>query len=176
MNTNQLFRIAGWCALAGAVSTLAAMLSFMVGFGLGVPLEILSLLLMVLVFYALHVAHRSKSKRLSLAGLVLLIVALGVNVAAMLNYGNTILSNLWYLVLALPFLIFGYLGLRSARIPGGLAVLALLAGANFLISGCVGLLGNPEAADSISSFGFLLVMGWEVWLWRVFLSKKFVAV
>jgi hypothetical protein len=179
MSNNKLFRTAGWCALVGALSMVAAVVSFIfsgaapIAGMVGGILEYISLLLLVFVFYALSIAHRSESKGLGLAGLILLIVAIVVDVVAYVNYGNTILSNLWFLLLSLPFLIFGFLAFRSARMPRGLAVVALLAGVTSFISGVGGLLGNQAIADNVGSFPFLFMLIWEVWLWLVFVSKKF---
>jgi uncharacterized membrane protein YwaF len=150
----------------------AAMVSFFIAGLVGGILEIISLLLLIFVFYALYIAHRTESKGLSLAGLILLIAAIGVDIVSMANYGNITLSNLWYLLLSLPFLIFGFLAFRSQRMPRGLAVVALLAGVTFFIAGVVGLLGSPDMADNISLLSILLMLVWLVWLWRVFLSEK----
>jgi hypothetical protein len=176
MTENKLFRLTGWCALFGVLFMLAAMVSFPLGAGtLGGILEILFLLLLIIVFYGLYVAHRSESAGLALAGLLLLILAIGVDIVSMQNYGNALLGNLWYTLLSLPFLIYGFLAYRSARMPRGLAVVALLAGIFFFISGVGGFLVNPDFADNVSLISFLLMLVWLVWLWRVFLSKKFAA-
>jgi hypothetical protein len=175
MTNNNLFRIAGWCALAGAVSMVLAVVSFMIVPVLGGILEILFLLLLIVVFYALYVAHSSESGVLSLVGLILLIAAIVVDVVSMQNYGSTFLSNLWYLLFSFPFLIFGFLAWRSNRMPRGLAVVALLAGVTYFISGVGGFLGSQALAENVSSLSILFVLVWLVWLWRVFLSKKFAA-
>ena len=180
MYNNKFFRIAGWCALAGALSMVAAMVFFMLSGGspvagmVGGILEYISLLLLIFVFYALYIALRSESKGLSLAGLILLIIAIGVDIIANLNYGNITLSNLWYLVLSLPYLIFGFLAFRSTTMSRGFAVVGLLTGVTYFISGVGGLLGNQNLADNVSSLSAILMLVWQVWLWRVFLSRKFV--
>jgi uncharacterized membrane protein YwaF len=176
MSANKLFRTAGWCALAGAIAMIAAMVFFMIAPLVGGILEYISLLLLVFVFCALYVAHRAESKWLSLAGLILLIAAIGADVFSMANYGNSTLGNLWYLLFSFPFLIYGFLSFRNARMPRGLAVVALLAGLILFVSGVIGLLGNPDLSDNVSTFAFLLILVWEVWLWRVFLSKKFTTI
>ncbi len=119
MSANKLFRTAGWCALAGAIAMIAAMVFFMIAPMVGGILEYISLLLLVFVFCALYVAHRAESKWLSLAGLILLIAAIGTDVFSMANYGNSTLGNLWYLLFSFPFLIYGFLTFRNARMPRG---------------------------------------------------------
>ena len=175
MSNTKLFRIAGWCALVAALSMLAAVVFFMIAPTVGGILEILFLLLLIVIFYALYVAHRSESKGLSLAGLILLIAAILVDVVSMQNYGNITLGNLWYLLFSLPFLIFGFLAFRSSRMPRGLAVLALLAGVTYFIAAVGGFLGSQAIAENVSSISILFVLAWLVWLWRVFLSKKMAA-
>jgi hypothetical protein len=175
MNNNRLFRTAGWCALASAILIILSMVSWMIGLNVGGYLEIICLLLMGVVFYALYVTHRSEAKGLALAGVIFMIAAIVVEGFAMSNYGNLTLSNLWYLLFSLPFLIFAYLGFRSARMSRWLAVLALVTGGLTFIAAVVGFLGNPDLSDGIETLSIPFMLVWEVWLWRVFLSKKFAA-
>jgi len=178
MENNRLFRTAGWCAFASALFMVLAMLSFIFAGAapsagmVGMSFEVISLLLLVFVFYALAVAHQPESKWLGFTGVILLVVALIVDIVSQ-QVNNTMLFGLWYLLFSLPFLIFGYLGFRSAWMPRVLAILALLAGLTYFIAGVVGLLGNSNLADSISTLSILFVLVWSVWLWRVLISKKF---
>ena len=178
MSNEKLFRTAGWCALASALLTVLAMVSFLFAGAtpsagmIGMSFEVVSLLLLVFVFYALAIAHRSESKWLGFAGMILLVVALVVDFVSQ-QVNNPILFGLWYLLFSLPFLIFGYLGVRSAWMPRVLAILAFLAGVIYFVAGVFGLLGNPVIADSISTLSILFVLVWSVWLWRVLLSNKF---
>lgn len=174
MSNNKLYRIAGWCALGCIVFMIAAMIFFIIAPAAGGALEILFLLMLAFVFYALFVTHRSESSTLSLAGLVLLGLAIVVDILSMLNYGNAFLSNMWYTLISLPFLIFGYLAFRSSKMPRGLAVVALIAGGFFLISGVGGFLGGQSFADTVSLISILAMAVWLIWLWRVFWSKKLV--
>jgi hypothetical protein len=174
MTNNKLFRTAGWCALASALLMLAAFISFPLGAGMiGGVLEILGLLVLIFVFYALYVAHRSEAKGLSLAGFILVVAAIVVDVYSMINNGPPFLYNLWYLLLSLPFLIFGFLAYKSTRMPRGLAVLALVAGIFFFIAGVCGFIVGTDFADNVSLIAILAMFVWQFWLWRVFLSKKF---
>jgi hypothetical protein len=173
MPSNRFFRIAGWCALASALLLVAAAVSFPLGAGtVGGVLEIVFLLTLVFVFYALYVTHRSESRWLSLAGMILVFPAIGMDVASMTNYGNTLLGSLWYLLLSLPFLVFGFLAFGSAKMPRGLAVVALVIGVAYVVSGAAGLLGSQNLADSVSLIPMVLTLVWLVWLCRVFLSGR----
>jgi hypothetical protein len=180
MVNDRLFRTAGWCALSSAIFLILALVSFMAAGAapsagmVGMIFEILSLVLVVYVFYALSVAHRPESKWLGLAGTIIMVVAIVVDLVSQ-QFNNNLLFGLWYLLFSLPFLIFGYLGLRSARIPHALAVLALLGGGITFIAGFIDFLGNPGLADSIQSISILFTLAWEVWLWRLLVSKKFTA-
>ena len=113
-----------------------------------------------------------KSSVLSLIGLILLVGAIVVDVIANISSGNTILSDLWYLLLSFPFLIYGYLCLRSQRISRGFAIIGLLTGITYFVAGVGGFLGNQNIAESVSGISALLMLVWEVWLWRVFWSKR----
>jgi len=176
MTNNKFFRNAGWCALVSALLMLAAFISFPLGAGMiGGVLEILGLLVFIFVFYALFVTHRADSAGLSLAGLIFAVAAIAIDIFVMINNGPSFLYNLWYLLLSLPFLVFGYLALRGTRLPRGLAALSLLAGVIFLISGISGFLVSADLADSISLFAILAMFVWQFWLWRVFWSKGFAA-
>ena len=180
MNNTKLFRTAGWCAFASALLVVLASVSFIFAGAapsagmVGMSFEVIGLLLLVFVFYALAVAHRAESKWLGFAGVILMIVALVVDIVSQ-QVNNTFLFGLWYLLFSLPFLIFGFLGFRSARMPRVLAILALLAGLIYFIAGVVGFLGNSSLSDSISTPAILFVLAWALWLWRVLLSKKFAA-
>jgi hypothetical protein len=176
MLNNKLFRLAGWSALVAAILMLAAMVSFPLGAGMfGGICEIIALILTIFVFYALYVAFRSQSAGLGLVGLVFMVIALAVDVASMSLYGNVILGNLWYLLFSLPFLIFGFLAVRSAKMPRVLAIGTLLIGALLFIGGVAGFLGSQAIADNVTIIPFLLILVWLVWLWRIFWFGKLAA-
>jgi hypothetical protein len=166
MENQKLFRTAGWCAIASVLLTVLAMVSFIFSGAapsagmIGMSFEVISLLLLVFIFYVLAIAHRAESKWLGFTGVILLVIALVVDIVSQ-QVNNTIL------------LIFGYLGLRSARMPRWLAMLALLGGGITFIAGVIGLLGNPNLADNIQQFSILFMLAWAMWLWRVLISKKF---
>jgi hypothetical protein len=175
MTNNKFFRTVGWFALAGAIFFLAAFLSFPLGLGmLGGLFEILSFLAIGVVFYSLYLAHSHEAKGLSLAGLVLAVAAILVAIVVLVT-NLPALANLWYLLLGLPFVIFGVLAYRNDRMPRGLAIVELLAGALFLVAGVGGFFSGPDFADSVSLFAELLMLVWLFWTWRVFWSKKFSA-
>jgi hypothetical protein len=180
MDNNKLFRTAGWCALASVICLPFALVSFMlsgtapIAGMIGMIFEVLSLLLLVYVFYALSVAHRPESKWLGVAAMIIMVVAILVDLISQ-QFKSNFLFGLWYLLYSLPYLIFGYLGLRSARMPHVLAVLALLGGGITFVAAIIDFLGNPGLADNIQSFSILFIIAWAVWLWRVFWSKKFAA-
>ena len=178
MENQKLFRTAGWCAIASVLLTVLAMVSFIFSGAapsagmIGMSFEVISLLLLVFIFYVLAIAHRAESKWLGFTGVILLVIALVVDIVSQ-QVNNTILFGLWYLLFSMPYLIFGYLGLRSARMPRWLAMLALLGGGITFIAGVIGLLGNPNLADNIQQFSILFMLAWAMWLWRVLISKKF---
>ena len=177
MSNKQLFQIAGWCAFVTGL----VMLAFHVFPGgvpaaLGMFFTIITLLGLTVVFYALYVAHRAESAGLSLAGLVLWLLVFVLNLFVLVtNNANAFLSNLGSLLWALPFLIFGLLAWRSTKMPRGVAVLALLAGAVGLVLSVAGFMGSAAIVDSGNLVLDILMLAWVVWLGIVFLSKKFAA-
>ena len=177
MSNNNLFRIAGWCAYVTAL----VMLAFHVFPG-GAPasvaliLSIVTFLGLTVIFYALFVTHRPEAAMLSLAGLILWLIVFVLNLISLgTNSGNTFLSNLGSVLWPLPFLIFGYLAYRSARMPRGLAVLALLTGVVALVLGVAGFMDSAAIVDGGNLILDILMLAWVVWLGIVFLSKKFAA-
>jgi Domain of unknown function (DUF4386) len=180
MTHNKLFRTAGWCSLVAAISIPFALISFILSGTapsagmIGMIFEILSLLLLVFVFYALSIAHRAESKWLGFAGLILFIASIVMDILSQ-QAQSAVLFGVYYMLFSLPFLIFGYLAWRSNRMPRLLAVLALLTGGITFIAGVIDLFGKQNMADSIQSISILFMLAWEVWLWRVLVSKKFAA-
>jgi len=177
MLNDKLFRTAGWCAL---VTGLLMLVIHVVPGGapasVGLILSIATLLGLTFVFYALFVAHRPESAGLSQAGLILWLLVFVLNLFVLVtNNMNMFLSSLGSLLWGLPFLIFGFLAYRSTRMPRGLAVLALLAGAVALILGIAGFLGSAAIVDGGNLVLDILMLAWIVWLVIVFLSKKFTA-
>ena len=171
MSNEKLFRIAGWCALGCVAAMVAALILLMFVPSFGIILEILFLLMLIVVFYALYVTHRSESSNLSLAGLVLAGLAILADLISLLSDGTAFLVSLWYLMLALSLLIFGYLAWSSSKMPRGLAIAALVAGGFFLLAGFAGFLGSAAFAGTVSLIAILAMLVWLIWLWRVFWSK-----
>ncbi len=172
MSAKSLFRVGGWCALLSILLVVPGIVASEVAPNSGIfeTVCIVDELLMVSVFYALFVLHRSESAGLSLAGLVLWIPGFIVGVASRLNPGSAYLDAANSLASALPFLIFGYLAYRSPKMPRGLAWMALLSGAFRWVAASAEFAGSG-AMDALAGLG-VLVFGsvWCVWLWRLLTS------
>jgi hypothetical protein len=176
MKNNQFFRIAGWCALVVALLMLAIHVVPSGAPGIvGLILTIAILLGLTFVFYALYVAHRTESAGLSLAGLILWILAFGLNLISLVSNVSTFLGYVGSLFWLLPFLIFGFLAYRSNRMPRGLAVVAFLAGISLLIATVAGMMGSEGVVNVVALVADIFMLLWLVWLGVVFLSKKFTA-
>jgi hypothetical protein len=174
MKNNQLFRIAGWCILV--VALLMVVIHVVPSGAPSIIMLILSiaiLLGLIFFFYMLYVVHRPESARLSLAGLVLGIIAVGLNLISLVSKLSAFLMNIGLLLWPLPFLVFGFLAWRSKRMPRGLALVGLLTGITFLIDGVAGLMGSDAVVNVVSLVGDIFALVWLVWLGIVFLSKKF---
>lgn len=177
MSNNSLYRTAGWCALLTALLTVVVFVIFTVAptSSLTLILGVVSLLVMTLVFYALYVAHRSESAGLSLAGLILWIVAGVANIASLANPTNNALYAVSTMAFAVPILIFGFLAYRSPKMPRGLAVVALLTGVVWGLAGAVSFNGPTDIAMAANLAATVFWLVWLVWLWRVFSSGKLAA-
>ena len=173
MSNNSLFRTAGWCAALSVLFTVISfvMFSVMPTSPLSVVVAALALLVVTVVFYALYVLHRSESAGLSLFGLVAWIAAAAVNFASLFNMTNQALYGIASLLFALPLLVFGFLAYRSARVPRGLAVLALLGGVLWAITGAVSF-GGSSLGLALTLVSTIVWAAWLVWLWRFFSSGK----
>ena len=174
MSNNNLFRFAGWCALLTALLTVVGLGIFMASpmSSLAVILTMIGVVVLTPVFYALYVVHRSESAGLSLAGLALWIVAAVLQIASLTNPTNSTLYTIATLAFALPLLIFGYLAYRSARMPRGLAAVALLTGVAWLIAGAVSFSGQTTPAIVVNLVATVVWLVWLVWLWRVLTAEK----
>jgi hypothetical protein len=174
MNNSKFYRIAGWCALVVALLMLAIHVVPAGAAGIELIFTIAILLGLTFVFYVLYVAYRAESAGLSLAGLVLWILAFGLNLIGLVtNLVNPFLSNVGSLLWSLPFLIFGFLAYRSFKMPRGLAVVTLLTGTVYLILGAAGFMGSETFINWGNLVGDVFMLVWLVWLWRVFWSDKF---
>jgi hypothetical protein len=176
MKNNQLFQIAGWCALAAALLMLAIhVLPSGTSNMIGLIITIGTMLGLTVVFYALYYFHRVESAQLSLTGLVLWILAFVLNLFSLIGVLNTFLGYLASFFWLLPFLIFGYLAYQTAKIPRGLAVVALLCGISLLIATAAGIMGSDGVVNAVSLIADIFMLVWAVWLGFVFMSKKFTA-
>jgi hypothetical protein len=177
MSNSNLFRIAGWCAILAALimGSFFVVLSIAPTSGIGEILATIGVLVLTPVFYALYVAHRSESAALSLAGLILWFPAGALDIASLLNPANTLLYAVDSLLFSLPFLIFGFLAYRSAKMPRGLALMALLSGVCWAIVGAVSFNGSTTIGMVAGLGGFVFMLAWFVWLWRVFSFGKLAA-
>jgi hypothetical protein len=139
---------------------------------INVVLASAALLVVTVVFYALYAFHRAESAGLSLAGLVLWIAAAAVNFASLFDMTNNVLYGVASLLFALPLLIFGYLAYRSSRMPRGLAVMALLSGVVWAVTGALSFGGGSSIGLALTLVATIFWVVWLVWLWRVFGSDR----
>lgn len=167
MANNQLFRFAGWCAALAVVLSVLAFVPFAAATsGSTLVISTLTLLVLTVVFYALYVVHRAESAGLSLAGLVLWVLAGAVNFFSLLSQNDESLYKAANLLFALPLLVFGLLAYRSSKMPRGVALLALVGGVAWAIAGFI------PFGMALSYLTTVIWLAWLVWLWRVFSSRK----
>jgi hypothetical protein len=174
MSNRDVFRIGGWSALLAALISVAAAVSITVApdnVTLQAMLTVVGVLILTPVFYALFVAHRAEAAGLSLAGLVLWVVALVPNVVGSIDPKIISLPSAG-MAFVPPFLVFGFLAWRNVSWPNGLAGLLVSAGILFGIAGIVSYSRTTDLGNAIAAIGAILLLVWSLWIWRIFTSEK----
>ena len=163
MTTNSVGRVGAWLAILSWPVLIG-------GFILGNDLVIgLAQFMTVPFFYALLLAHRTRSGSLAMAGGYAAMAGTALQGVASGNVEGTV----WLLgsvLFGLGVLVFGYLGLSSPVVPKVLAVVGLACGVAQIVSSFAPL---PEE----SFVGPLVVLTgliWTVWLSVLFLRGRMV--
>jgi len=176
MSNSNLFRIAGYIAILTPLLWVGA-------FGLGAVnpaltgllLAVASIIFLVPV-YALYIVHRAESSGLALGAVILTVVGLIVSPFAgdPTVPANATLYGGSSIVFGIGVFLFGWLAYKSAKMPRGLAIAALIAGVLSLVAG-IAYLGGTGLADLANLLNFGLIIPffvWMIWLGRLFLSGK----
>lgn len=176
MNTQSLFRYAG---IAGLISIVAFFLAFALPAMLGeansalvMVVYAVNLLTSLVPLFALYVIHRSEAPGVSLAAFVAAatssLLSFGVdpsNLASPLMLTVTVLY-------AVGALLYGWLGMRSARLPRGIGVTALIVGCLAALAAVAAPAGAVEPAGMLLMAANLAWVVWFVWLSYYFLTTK----
>ncbi|CAG0953554.1 hypothetical protein GPROT1_00276 [Gammaproteobacteria bacterium] len=175
MSNRNLFRIAGF-------STFLTLVLYLGGFGVGAanpalvgPFLAVASIVFLVVVYALYVVHRAESSGLAIGAALL--TAVGLIVSVLAGDPNTP-TNILYAVSAIIFgvgiVLFGWLAYNSAKMPRGLAIAALVAGALSLSAGFFDLGGNGllDVANLLNFGSIIPFFVWMIWLGRLFLTGK----
>jgi hypothetical protein len=176
MNTQSLFRYAGIAAVISIVAFLLALaLPAVPGAAngtLAMVVYAINLLTSLVPLFALYVVHRSEAPGLSLAAFVAAaassLLSFGVdptNMASPLMLAVTVLY-------ALGSLLYGWLGVRSPRLPHGIGVMALIVGGLAALSAIAALAGAFGPAGMLMMVANLAWVAWFVWLSYYFLTSK----
>jgi hypothetical protein len=174
MANNIFYRYAGWYAILVALLLLVIHVVPLGSASLvGLILTIAILLGLTFVFYALYVAHHPVSPGLSLAGLVLWYLVLALNLASLSGSLGVVLGQVEALLRPFPVLIFGFLALRSDRMPRSLTVVAFLGGISLFITAFAGMLATRAAADAANLLADVFLLIWLIKLGFVFVSVEF---
>ncbi|MBI5654020.1 MAG: DUF4386 family protein [Chloroflexi bacterium] len=176
MSNSNLFRIAGYAAFLTLVLWIG-------GFGIGAvnpalvgPFLAIASIVFLVVVYALYVVHRAESSGLTLAAALL--TAIGLIVSILAGDPSVPANATMYGVSAIIFgagvVLFGWLAFNSGKMPRGLAIAALIAGALSLIAGFfyLGGVGLLDIANLLNFGSIIPFFVWMIWLGRLFLTNK----
>jgi hypothetical protein len=176
MNPQSLFRYAGVAGLISVVTFfLALALPAMLGSAnstLVMVVYAINLLSSLVPLFALYVVHRAEAPGLSLAAFV------AAAASSLLSFGadpSNVASPLMLIVTmlyALAGLLYGWLGVRSARVPRGIGVTALVVGGLAALAAALALAGVVEPAGMLLMVANLAWVAWFVWLSYYFLSSR----
>lgn len=176
MSDKKVIQIARWCALLAVM----LMISFFVIFSIapesniGELLAITGIFILTPVFYALYLIHRSESTTISLVGLIFWFPAGVLDMISLLNHENTTIYAIDSLIFSVPLILFGFLALKSTKMSNGAAIMALLSGVFYLISG-IATFFIPGIIGMYSGLGGLVFMlVWFVWLFFIFSKENLI--
>lgn len=174
MSNNNLFRYSGIAAISSAV---IYVLTLAVGIAtgdasstVGVILTIVSILLFLLVTYALYVVHRRESAGISLIALIL---AGGGTIGGLFLDPTKItpLFGLVALVYGIGLALFGWLAYRSPKMPRGMGIVVIVTGVLALILAAVAFAGG-----GIEIFGLVnLILTVPYVVWLIWLGRHWLA-
>jgi hypothetical protein len=176
MNPQSLFRYAGIAGLISVVTFfLALALPAMLGSANSALVMVVyaaNLLTSLVALFALSVVHRAEAPGLSLAAFV------AAAASSLLSFGadpSNVASPLMLTVTvlyALAGLLYGWLGVRSTRLPRGIGVTALIVGGLAALAAAMALAGAGEPAGLLLMVANLAWVAWFVWLSYYFLTTK----
>jgi len=176
MNMQSLFRYAG---IAGVISIVTFLLILVLpamagntSSGLIMSLYAVNLLTSLVSLFVLFLIHRSESPMLSMVAFA------ATTASSLLSFGADFTNPASPLMLtvtilyALAALLYGWLGMRSARLPRGIGVTALVVGGIAALSAAAALAGAIELAGMLLMVANLAWVAWFVWLSYYFLTSK----
>ena len=176
MNTQSLFRYAGIAGLVSIATFFLILVLPAVGGGansvLAMSLYAVNLLTSIVTLFALYVVHRNESPTISMTAFA------AATASSLLSFGADYMNPASPLMLVvttlyvIAALLYGWLGLRSARLPRGIGVIALVVGSVAAFSAAAALAGAIDLAGMSLMAANLVWVGWFVWLSYYFLTSK----
>lgn len=176
MNMQSLFRYAGIAGIASIATFLLILVLPAVGGGVNsalvMSLYVVNLLTSIVTLFALYVVHRNESPAISMTAFA------ATTSSSLLSFGADFTNPASPLMLvvtilyALAALLYGWLGVRSVRLPRGIGILALVVGSVAALSAAAALAGAIELAGVSLMAANLVWIVWFVWLSYYFLSSK----
>lgn len=175
MSNANLFRIAGYASFLTIVLWIG-------GFGVGAinpalvgPVLAVASIVFLVVVYALYVVHRAESSGLALGAALLTAIGLIISIlSGDPNTPNNTLYAISAVVFGIGIILFGWLAYNSAKMPRGLAIAGLIAGAFSLVAGFFyfGGAGLLDLANLLNFGSIIPFFVWMIWLGRRFLTRK----
>jgi hypothetical protein len=176
MANSNLFRIAGYAAFLGPLLWIIALGAAVINPTITVILFGVASIVFLVVIYALYVIHRAEASGLALVAALLSAVGLIVSLFTgdPSVPANATLYGISTVVFGGGIILFGWLAYKSAKMPRGLAIAALIAGIISLIAGIayLGGTGMADLANLLNTLSIIPFIVWMIWLGRLFLSGK----
>jgi hypothetical protein len=189
MPNAELSRYAGWSAFVSAVATILGLVTLIIFFTLGEPWgtlnDITSVILalsIIPVSLMLHRLHRRDAPTISLAALVIGVIAILVAavfqmllIIKVITYAQTaVVVPAAFGLFGASLMVFGSLGRTNMSLPRRLTLLSIVAGAGYVLTIAGIILGGQE--HPLTAIGGLTAVIcypiWAIWFGRIVLSGK----
>jgi hypothetical protein len=176
MSNNNLSRLGGYASFLTPLLYIGGFALSAVNPALVPLLLAVASIVFLVVVYALYVVHRTESSGLALGAALLTAVGLIVSLLAgdPSVPANAMMYGISAVVFGVGIILFGWLAYKSSKMPRGLAIAALIAGALSLVGGFFYLSGTGmlDLANILNFVSIIPFFVWMIWLGRLFLTGK----
>jgi len=189
MSNTSLSRFAGWSTLVSALATILGLVTLLIFFSQGEPWgtlnDITSVILalsLLPVLLMLHRLNRGDTPNISLAALVMGVIAMLVAavfqsllIIKVITFAQTaILVPAAFGLFGVSLMVLGFLSRANTSIPPRWILLSIIAGAGYVLV-IAGIMVGGQEHPLAAMGGLIAVIGysiWAIWFSRLLLSGK----